>query len=81
MKFEWKDNAKEKPVNPKSPLTRKDYLVCVKYYAGKYGYQTMEWADGWNCSMDFNGEIDRTHEIKNIVAWAEIPEYTGGEND
>ena len=68
---------------PETPKTweewvcdRKTYVVAYKV-AGVYCYQSLNWCDGWNCSMNPDGTIAREHQIMNIVAWCEVPEYNG----
>lgn len=53
---------------------RKSYVVAYKAGSG-YCYQSVEWCDGWNCSMMTDGTISKEHEMTDIVAWFEIPEY------
>ena len=69
---------------PKTPKNWADYLRNKKQYVvaypdgvGGYSYQTMGWCDGWNCSMMPDGTIYKEHEIADVVAWLEIPEYKG----
>lgn len=74
MNFEWIKCEDKLPEMPKNPLEEKTYLVACKHLSGYY-YQTMTWADGWNCSVGFDGTVHRESEIKSVVAWAETPEY------
>ena len=67
---------------PKTPKSWVDYLGNKKQYVvaypdgvGGYSYQSMGWCDGWNCSMMPDGTIHKEHEITDVVAWLEIPEY------
>lgn len=75
MNFEWIKCKDRLPDNPKSPLGWKEYWTVSKMPSGKFSYSTNYWADGWNCSMNFDGTIYREHEIKDIIAWAEIQKY------
>jgi len=74
MNFEWIKCEDKLPEMPTSPFGQRQYLVAWKS-ADKYSYSTISWAAGWNCSLNWDGKIIRKHEIKDIVAWAEIPEY------
>lgn len=76
MKFEWIKCEDRLPEMPSNPFESKVYLVIWK--PGKHHhYMTVGWADGWNCSLEFGGKIDKKYEIKDIIAWAEIPEFEG----
>ena len=76
MNFKWIKCKDKLPENPKSPLEWNKYLTVKKFPAtGDYGYDVDFWADGWNCSMNFDGTFDKEFEDKNIIAWAEIPPY------
>lgn len=74
----WKDFKKEKPPRPKDNLDLRFYLCCTES-----GMRTvLSWSDGWNCYTDFSGEVHRDNEIKDIVAWMELPEpFMKGEED
>ena len=76
MKFEWIKCKDRFPENPENPMEEKMYFVAYKNEAtGHYLYSITGYADGWNCSLMFDGTISKEHEMKDIVAWAEIPEY------
>ena len=50
----------------KDKIPEKDdyYLVCSKFGV----FNILHWSDGWNC---FNK--DKKYEIKDVVAWMELP--------
>lgn len=48
----------------------KAYITCNE--AGTIS--TTYWEDGWNCSRNPNGEINREYEFKDIVAWMPLPD-------
>ena len=75
MEFEWIRCKDRLPKNPKSPVDENRYFVVVKTKHGHNFYTTAEYADGWNCSLRFDGTISRKYEWKDVIAWAEIPEY------
>lgn len=72
--FKWIRCKDRLPRTPANPLEVKEYLIVSKESSG-YLYNMAYWADGWNCTIDFSGHIDRENEMKNVVAWAEVPEY------
>lgn len=72
--IEWIKCKDGLPENPTSPLDWKKYWTVRKTRYG-LSYSVNYWAYGWNCSMNFDGTIYREHEIKDVIAWAEIPEY------
>ena len=47
-----------------------EYLTCDKYGT----IQIQHWYCGWNCSGTYSGEVDRTYENKNVVAWMPLPD-------
>lgn len=74
--IEWIKCKDRLPENPKSPLDWKRYLTVKKLpTTGDYIYDVKYWADGWNCSMNFDGTFDKEYEAKDIIAWAEIPTF------
>lgn len=77
MWIKCEEGLPETPKNFRESLGRLPYLVAYPCGADMYGYQTMGWCDGWNCSMMSDGTISKEHEITNIVAWFKIPEYEG----
>lgn len=78
QEFEWIKCEERLPENPKSPLHMEMYMIArIPKKTGTVLYGMCYWADGWNCSLNFDGTFDRSHEIKDIVAWAEIPKYEG----
>ena len=36
---------------------------------------TMMWVDGWNCYYKADGTHVTEYEVKDIVAWMELPEF------
>lgn len=68
--FEWIPMSVRKPETGDGPLDWRKYLTCNTMEI----IETHHWHDGWNCSVDFNGNIDRTYEMADIVAWAYLPE-------
>ena len=72
----WIPCSERLPETPKHYYDRSLYLTCTKT-----GYITsIYWWDGWNCSMDEDGTVYRKHEMKDIVAWMELPEpYEDGD--
>lgn len=75
MTFKWIRCSEKLPDTPKHPCEEKEYMV-VYGFPGYYCYQYMSYADGWNCRVNTDGSITKTHEVHNIIAWAEVPEYT-----
>lgn len=66
----WIPCSERLPETPKHYYDRSLYLTCTKT-----GYITsIYWWDGWNCSLDEDGTVYRKHEMKDIVAWMELPE-------
>lgn len=78
---EWIKCEDKLPETPKTweeyVFNEKVYMVCWESTSNTYGYQSLRWCDGWNCSMMPDGTISREHEIKDVVAWYEVPEYKG----
>lgn len=54
---------------PENTAEWKAYITCNK--AGNIS--TTFWADGWNCSRNQDGEINREYEFTDIVAWMPLP--------
>ena len=77
MKFEWIKCEDGLPENPKDYLDENRYFVVVKTQKGRNLYTTASYADGWNCTLLCDGTISRKYEWKDVVAWAEIPDYEG----
>ena len=78
MWIKCEDRLPETPKNWDEYLgDSKEYVVAYSDGFGGYSYQSMKWCDGWNCMMCTDGTISRKHEIKDIIAWFEIPEYKG----
>lgn len=77
MKFEWIKCKDRLPENPTNPLDEYEYFVSCKAPTGGIYYSSMSYADGWNCQVLFDGTVNKEHELKDIVAWAEIPKYKG----
>ena len=72
----WIPCSERLPETPKHYYDRSLYLTCTKT-----GYITsIYWWDGWNCSLDEDGTVYREHEMKDIVAWMELPEPYGERN-
>lgn len=71
---EWIPCSKRLPENT---AEWKAYITCNESGA----ISTTYWADGWNCSRNSDGEINREHELKNIVAWMPLPEPWKGADD
>lgn len=67
--MKWIKCSEKLPTNPTDALDCKDYLTC----SNEGNIQVYRWADGWNCNVDFNGKFYKKYEIKDIVAWAELP--------
>lgn len=66
---QWIDCKERLPENPKGLLRMKHYLTCSVNGA----IQILMWANGWNCVIDGYGNILRDKEIKDVVAWMELP--------
>lgn len=68
------------PCSERLPSEDGCYLVCM---AWEYeNVEVLKWADGWNCYRDYDGKVDREHEIDgaDIIAWMPLPEpYKGGD--
>lgn len=64
----WIPVEEDLPITEPFPTWRK-YLVCYKY--GEV--DTQYWADGWNCSQDRKGNINREFENKDVIAWMPLP--------
>lgn len=73
-KMKWIDCKDRLPENPTSPLDSKNYLVALSNEGNCY-YNVISYAGGWNCMLCFDGSVDKTYEIKNAIAWMEIPKY------
>ena len=71
VKTIWYKCEEKLPETPKSFLDVKYYLTLSESGV----YSILHWFDGWNCSGD-----KKDYEIKDIVAWAEIPTMEGEEN-
>lgn len=68
--MKW-NNAKERvPEKPDKYYKTKMYLV--KYENGVY--QTLSWADGWNCVYEPDWTVSRKHEITDVLAWIDPDE-------
>lgn len=74
---EWVLCKDKLPGMPKSENKREEYLV----YTEKGAYCVMGWCNGWNCHYNLDGTINRAAEIKDIIAWMEIPRIILGEDD
>lgn len=68
MLGKWIPCSERLPRTPDNSLDVKEYLTCKGDTC-----QMLMFADGWNCHIDFNGEINREHEIKDVDAWMELP--------
>lgn len=73
--MKWIKCADRLPPNPKDYSELKDYLVAIKLSGGLMGYYVVSWADGWNCTMDHDGNINKDHELTSVVAWTELTPY------
>lgn len=61
------------PVSERLPSEDGHYLVCM---AWEYdNVEVLKWADGWNCYRNYDGKVDREHEIggADIIAWMPLP--------
>lgn len=74
----WIPCSERLPETPKHYYDRSLYLTCTKT-----GYITsIYWWDGWNCTVNEDGTVYRKHEMKDIVAWMELPEpYEDGDKE
>lgn len=62
------------PVSERLPEKDGSYLVCMSWHFQKMDVLT--WADGWNCTRNINGKVNRKSEILGayIIAWMPLPE-------
>lgn len=63
------------------PTEENEYLVWHHSDHSDVGFVgLLKWCDGWNCRRSYEtGEIDREHELKNVVAWQPIEPFKEGE--
>ena len=62
------------PVSERLPEKDGSYLVCMSWNYHKM--DVLMWADGWNCTRNINGKVNRKSEILGayILAWMPLPE-------
>ena len=57
-------------------IPQKEYLCAIQHRGGSgYTYMVLNYCDGWDCSVMTNGNIYRKSEIKDVVAWCEVPKF------
>ena len=66
----WIPVTERQPEKAKNWYDMAFYLTCNA--SGRISVTS--WHDGWNCNGTPDGSIVRTFEMKDIVAWMELPE-------